>query len=350
MASNSLGLWACRRLPLLRLSSKPSDTISTGCAGEARRIATTATDRPERKPSTVHRTTVEALKDAVNVRGAEELSNRKLFERLQPDEKTMEMLDMHRLGMEKEGRFVRRRWFGYQEPEVSLPRLAFFAGAQSSKSFPSASLPEIGFVGRSNVGKSTLVNQVCGSAAARISDRPGLTQQINFYTARDDFHLVDMPGYGFAFAKEEERVGWQSLIEDYIRNRKTLRRVMVLLDARHGIKANDRDFMDLMDRTRTKYQFVLTKCDLVRRTDLAKRHLLVSQEAASSKHCIPRVMLVSARDGAGLNLLRKEIAHTCSLGQKYLGSYSRKESIARAEYDSQLKIYKETSRSKKRRR
>ncbi|KAJ1666932.1 hypothetical protein EV178_001846 [Coemansia sp. RSA 1646] len=290
------------------------------------------------------------LKGTVNVQNTEELSNRKLFERLQPNAKTLEMLDMYELGMDKQGRYDRKKWFHYSEPMVKLPHLSFFAGAQSSRSFPPSMLPEIGFVGRSNVGKSTLVNQICGSATARISDKPGLTQQINFYTARDDFHLVDMPGYGFAFAKDDDRKAWQELIEDYIRSRKTLRRIMVLLDARHGIKANDRDFMELMDRTKTKYQFILTKCDLVRRIDLAKRHLLISQEAEASRHCIPRVMVVSAHTGGGMNLLRKEIAHTCSLGQKYLTSYARKESIARSEYEEQLKIFKDTSRPKKRRR
>ncbi|KAJ2861725.1 hypothetical protein GGI22_002377 [Coemansia erecta] len=286
----------------------------------------------------------------VDVPSTQELSNRKLFERLQPNGKTMEMLDMYGLGMDKQGRYERKKWFYYKEPEVRLPHLSFFAGAQSSKSFPPTTLPEIGFVGRSNVGKSTLVNKLCGSVAARISDKPGLTRQINFYTARNDFHLVDMPGYGFAFAKDEDRTAWQSLIEEYIGSRKTLRRVMVLLDARHGIKANDRDFMGLMDRTKTKYQFILTKCDLVRRVDLAKRHLLVSQEAEASKYCIPRVMMVSAHGRGGLNLLRKEIAHICSLGQKYLASYARKEAFAREEYDEQLKQYKDTLRPKKRRK
>ncbi|KAI7829107.1 P-loop containing nucleoside triphosphate hydrolase protein, partial [Kickxella alabastrina] len=235
------------------------------------------------------------------------VSNRQLFARLQADPNTIDKLDMLGLGSEKRGRFERKKWFRYDEPDVKLPHISFFAGAQVAASFPAASLPEIGFVGRSNVGKSTLINQICGSSAARVSDKPGMTQQINFYTADNDFHLVDMPGYGFAFAKDDERQAWQPLIESYIRQRKSLRRVMVLLDARHGIKSNDREFMALLDRMRVKYQFILTKCDLVHRIDLAKRHLLVSQEAEKSRNCIPRVMMVSARHGAGLNNLRKEI-------------------------------------------
>ncbi|KAJ2559167.1 hypothetical protein EV175_000465 [Coemansia sp. RSA 1933] len=344
MTRNGTCVLAFLRPPVQRLLGIRSDSSISRAI--ATRNITNVAGQPEGKPNTTHKTTIETLKSTVKVPNKQELSNRKLFERLQPNGKTMEMLDMYELGMEKRGKYDRRKWFSYEEPDVKLPHLSFFAGAQSSKSFPPATLPEIGFVGRSNVGKSTLVNQICGSAAARISDKPGLTQQINFYTARDDFHLVDMPGYGFAFAKDEDRTAWKSLIEDYICNRKTLRRVIVLLDARHGIKTNDRDFMELMDRTKTKYQFVLTKCDLVHRIDLAKRHLLVSQEAEASRNCIPRVMMVSARNKSGLNLLRKEIVHMCSLGQKYLASYARKEAISRTEYDEQLKIYKDTSRLK----
>ncbi|KAJ1723769.1 hypothetical protein LPJ53_001937 [Coemansia erecta] len=305
------------------------------------------------KTAAIHsdlRTLAESLRDTPSAGSPDgQLSNRQLFARLQPDAKTVDKLDMLQLGTEKQGRFERKKWFRYNEPNVKLPHMSFFAGAQAEASFPPASLPEVGFVGRSNVGKSTLVNKLCGSTAARVSDRPGLTQQINFYTAASDFHLVDMPGYGFAYAKDEERQAWKPLIESYIRNRKTLRRVMVLLDARHGIKVNDRDFVALLDRMRVKYQFILTKCDLVHRVDLAKRHLLVSREAENLRNCIPRVMMVSAHGDAGVNELRKELLHTCSLGQKYLADHRKKEVIALTEYEEQLKIFKDTARAKKRR-
>ncbi|KAJ2649185.1 hypothetical protein IWW42_003846 [Coemansia sp. RSA 1085] len=293
-------------------------------------------------------TTVQALQETVHS-NAGDVSNRQLFAQLQPDQKIMDKLDMLQLGREKQGRFVRKKWFRYEEPEVNLPHISFFAGAQTPKSFPEQSLPEVGFVGRSNVGKSSLINRLCGSAAARTSDKPGLTQQVNFYVAGRDFHLVDMPGYGFAYAKEEATLKWPSLIESCIRERKTLRRVMLLLDARHGIKANDREFMEMLDRTNTKFQIVLTKCDLVHRIDLAKRHRLIAMQTAKSRNCIPRVMMVSARSTAGLNELRKEILHTCTLGQKYLASHKKKEAIATADYLEQLKIYRETARPKKRR-
>ncbi|KAJ2852598.1 hypothetical protein IWW36_000227 [Coemansia brasiliensis] len=293
-------------------------------------------------------TSVQALQDTASS-NADGVSNRQLFARLQPDKKIMDKLDMLQLGREKHGRFVRKKWFKYDEPDVKLPHIFFFAGAQTPASFPEQSLPEVGFVGRSNVGKSSLINRLCGSNTARTSDKPGLTQQINFYVAGRDFHLVDMPGYGFAYAKEETTQKWPSLIESCIRERKTLRRVMLLLDARHGIKANDRDFMEMLDRTNTKFQIVLTKCDLVHRIDLAKQHRLISMQTAKSRNCIPRIMMVSALNKAGLNELRKEILHTCTLGQKYLASHKKKEAIATADYMEQLKIYKETARPKKRR-
>ncbi|KAJ1731562.1 hypothetical protein LPJ61_002473 [Coemansia biformis] len=293
-------------------------------------------------------TSVQALQE--QARPDEKVSNRQLFARMQPDRRTVERLDMLRLGSEKQGRFERRRWFRYDEPDVRLPHLHFFAGAKSAASFPPVSLPEVGFVGRSNVGKSTLVNQLCGALAARVSERPGLTQQLNFYTAGSDLHLVDMPGYGFAYAKEGEPEAWLPLIETYIRQRPTLRRVMLLLDARHGIKANDRDFMTLLDGTGTKYQIVLTKCDLVHRTDLAKQHLLIARQTERSKSCIPRVLMVSARQRAGLNDLRKEILHTCSLGLKYLADHKKREATAQAAYLEQLRVFNDTGRSHKRAR
>ncbi|KAJ2779082.1 hypothetical protein H4R18_004210 [Coemansia javaensis] len=289
-------------------------------------------------------TSVQALQESAR----EPASNRRLFARLRPDPRTMERLDMLGLGSEKRGRFERRRWFRYDEPEVRLPRLFFFAGARAAASFPPASLPEIGFVGRSNVGKSTLVNRLCGSLAARVSERPGLTQQLNFYTAGSDLHLVDMPGYGFAFAKDEEAQGWRALVETYVRQRASLRRVMLLLDARHGIKANDREFIGLLEAAGAKYQLVLTKCDLVHRDDLARQHMLVARQAERARNCIPRVLMVSAAQRAGLNELRKEILHTCSLGQKYLADHRRKEAAAQAAYFEQLRIFNDTARRRPR--
>ncbi|KAJ1852809.1 hypothetical protein GGH12_003253 [Coemansia sp. RSA 1822] len=326
---------------LVQRQITPHTPLHVACFGQTRLYSKTS-----KRPSAFE-TTVQALQDTS--RNSEQTSNRQLFAQLQPDRRTLEKLDMLQIGTVKHGRFERKRWFQYNEPHVKLPHIAFFAGAQTPASFPVESLPEVGVVGRSNVGKSTLINQLCGSLTARVSDKPGLTQQINFYTAGRDLHLVDMPGYGFAFAKEEAAKSWLDLIETYVRKRKTLRRVMLLLDARHGIKANDREFMELLDRSNTQFQIVLTKCDLVHRIDLAKRHKLVSMQTEKSRNCIPRVLMVSARERSGLNELRKDILHTCTLGQKYLANHKKLETIALAEYLEQLKIYQDTARAKKRR-
>ncbi|KAJ2617606.1 hypothetical protein H4S08_000247 [Coemansia sp. RSA 1365] len=338
---------------LLRLITPRCWSMQAACCANIQRLSplhTKSSSQQQPPPESKFRTTVEALRETANANESASLSNRKLFSRLRPDEKTIEKLDMLGLGSAKTGRFERKRWFRYEEPPVKLPHIAFFAGAQTASSFPHESLPEVGFVGRSNVGKSTLVNQLCKSVTARISERPGLTQQINFYTAGSDLHLVDMPGYGFAYAKDTTTKSWVPLIESYIRQRKSLRRVMILLDARHGIKFNDREFMALLDSTGTKYQIILTKCDLVHRIDLAKQHMLIAQQTACSQNCIPRIMMVSARNRAGLNDLRKEILHICSLGQKYLGLHKKKEAIAQSEYFEQLKTFNETSRAVRRRR
>ncbi|KAJ2719734.1 hypothetical protein GGI07_005034 [Coemansia sp. Benny D115] len=330
-------------------SNKRQTTAKASAEATETRKAEPRKPTPPRRSPAEFSTTVNTLKSTVKLGEDEHLSNRKLFGRLQPSAKTMDMLDMLGLGTVKQGRFERKKWFRYNEPTVKLPHMSFFAGAQTASSFPEETLPEIGFVGRSNVGKSTLINCLCGSTSARVSDRPGLTQQINFYSSASDFHLVDMPGHGFAYANEDSKKTWLPLIESYIRQRKTLRRIMVLLDARHGIKSCDKEFLALLDSTNTKYQFVLTKCDLVHRIDLAKRHLLVSQEAQKSRNCHERIMMVSARKESGLNELRKEILHACGLGQKHLASHKKREAIAQNEYFEQVKIFKETSRPKKRR-
>ncbi|RKP23060.1 P-loop containing nucleoside triphosphate hydrolase protein [Syncephalis pseudoplumigaleata] len=125
----------------------------------------------------------------------------------------------------------------------------FFAGAKTPASFPPETLPEAAFVGRSNVGKSSLLNALARfTQPARVSDKPGLTQQINFFTAGSHFHLVDMPGYGFAYAKTEAVETWQSTIDAYLSTRQTLKRVYLLIDARHGLKHNDKAFLEKLDQ------------------------------------------------------------------------------------------------------
>ncbi|KAG0238918.1 hypothetical protein BGW42_000079 [Actinomortierella wolfii] len=177
-------------------------------------------------------------------------------------------------------------------------------------------LKEIAVVGRSNVGKSTLLNALTESPnTARVSDKPGLTRQLNFYRCGEKFALVDMPGYGFAFANEEDKRTWSELIGTYVTKRKTLKRIYLMIDARHGLKVADRDFMDLLDKGSTKFQVILTKCDLVPPPDLARRYTTVLEKLKKSyRNAIKdRLIMVSSYTGAGMNNLRKDILWTCNL-------------------------------------
>ncbi|KAF9425074.1 hypothetical protein BGZ94_007861 [Podila epigama] len=171
-------------------------------------------------------------------------------------------------------------------------------------------LQEIAIVGRSNVGKSTMLNTLTESPnTARVSSKPGLTRQLNFYRCGDKFVLVDMPGYGFAFAKEADKVAWKELIEEYLANRKTLKRIYVMIDARHGLKVVDKEFLTMLDSKSKKFQVVLTKCDLVPPPDLARCYMLVQEDLKKNfRHAITdRLLMVSSYTGAGMNNLRKDM-------------------------------------------
>ncbi|KAG0369986.1 hypothetical protein BGZ54_008171 [Gamsiella multidivaricata] len=180
-------------------------------------------------------------------------------------------------------------------------------------------LQEVAIVGRSNVGKSTMLNTLAESPnTARVSSKPGLTRQLNFYRCGLNFILVDMPGYGFAFAKEGDKENWKQLIEEYIATRKALKRIYVMIDARHGLKVADKEFLAMLDSKSKKFQVVLTKCDLISPPDLARCYMLVQEELKSTyRHAIAeRLLMVSSYTGAGMNNLRKDMLFAC--GQKIL--------------------------------
>ncbi|KAF9134591.1 hypothetical protein BGW39_006531 [Mortierella sp. 14UC] len=183
-----------------------------------------------------------------------------------------------------------------------------------------STLPEIAIVGRSNVGKSTMLNTLTESPnTARVSSKPGLTRQLNFYRCGDKFCVVDMPGYGFAFAKEADKEAWKELIEDYLGTRKSLKRIYVMIDARHGLKVADKEFLTMMGKTSSKkFQVVLTKCDLISPPDLARTYMVVQEELKKSfKNAMTdRVLMVSSYTGAGMNTLRKDMLFAC--GQNIL--------------------------------
>jgi len=169
---------------------------------------------------------------------------------------------------------------------------------------------EIALAGRSNVGKSSLINAlVRHNGLARTSNTPGRTQELNYFETdwQPRFYLVDMPGYGFAKAPKEKVEAWTLLVKDYLRGRQTLARVLVLIDSRHGLKAVDNEIMDLLDGAGVTFQVVLTKADKV--TPRALAYVIAATEAALKKHpaAFPEIIATSSDTGLGLETLRTEI-------------------------------------------
>ncbi len=187
----------------------------------------------------------------------------------------------------------------------------FVKGVVAIDGLPNDGKPEIAFAGRSNVGKSSLINALTGrTSLARVSVTPGRTRELNFFTLGKDevFYLVDMPGYGYAKASKAQVKGWTRLIRDYLRGRRELKRVFLLIDARHGLKDNDRETMTLMDEAAISYQAVLTKADKPKAAELAKIIETVAAELAKRPAAYPEVIVTSARTGAGIPELRSAIA------------------------------------------
>ncbi|MBB5753856.1 GTP-binding protein [Prosthecomicrobium pneumaticum] len=168
---------------------------------------------------------------------------------------------------------------------------------------------EIAFAGRSNVGKSSLINAVLGQRGiARTSNTPGRTQELNFFAPDDTLSIVDMPGYGYAEAPKALVARWNRLIEDYLRGRVSLRRVYVLIDSRHGLKANDLETLDRLDKTAVSYQIVLTKADKLKPGEIDRRVAETLKAVARRPAAHPVVLATSSETGEGIDLLRAEIA------------------------------------------
>jgi GTP-binding protein len=186
---------------------------------------------------------------------------------------------------------------------------SFTSAAGSLASLPPMAGPEIAFAGRSNVGKSSLINALTGRRAlARISHTPGRTQELIFFGSAGRLVLVDMPGYGYAAAARSKVSAWTRLIGDYLRGRATLSRVYLLVDARHGLKAIDGTILDTLSLAAVSHEIVLTKCDQVSQADLAER--IAATDAAMRKRpaSFPGLVATSARTGAGIEQLRAAIA------------------------------------------
>ncbi|MBS1024768.1 ribosome biogenesis GTP-binding protein YihA/YsxC [Gluconobacter cerinus] len=185
----------------------------------------------------------------------------------------------------------------------------FFFGSQKIDQLPPVGRPEVAFAGRSNVGKSSIINALTGRRAlARASSEPGRTKQLNFFNLADRISLVDMPGYGFAKAAKSVKEDWQNMMFAYLRGRTTLARVILLLDARIEIKQSDRDVMDLLGRAAVVFQIVLTKCDQVRPTVLKAKIAEVEAIALKQAAAYPRIVCTSSQTGEGIEDLRAEIA------------------------------------------
>lgn len=174
---------------------------------------------------------------------------------------------------------------------------------------PPPGVPEIAVAGRSNVGKSSLVNALSGHRAlARASGQPGRTQQLILFDIAERLILVDMPGYGYAEAPKTLKAGWQGLMFEYLRGRPSLRRALLLLDARIEVKASDLAAMDLLDRAAVTYQLVLTKADALRPQALAAKRAVIERLARARPAAYPEVLTTSSRTGLGIPELRAAIA------------------------------------------
>ena len=185
----------------------------------------------------------------------------------------------------------------------------FVAGAASIESLPPFGLPEIAFAGRSNVGKSSLVNALTGrNTLAKVSSRPGHTRQVNFFDLGGRLCLVDLPGYGFAQVAKSMKAAWQDLAAAYLRGRPTLARICLLIDARHGLKDSDRETMRSLDSAAVVYQIVLTKADLAKPAELETA--LQRIRAVLNRHpaAHPEAMVTSSETGRGIAELRAGLA------------------------------------------
>lgn len=189
-------------------------------------------------------------------------------------------------------------------------RIEFLKSAPALEHLPAPIVPEVAFAGRSNVGKSSLINALTNrKALARTSVTPGRTQELNFFDVGDPltFRLVDMPGYGFAKAPKDMVRKWRYLVNDFLRGRQVLKRALVLIDARHGIKDVDREILEMLDKAAVGYRIVLTKADKIKASELADVTERTIAEARKRPAAHPEIIATSSEKGMGIPELRAAV-------------------------------------------
>lgn len=179
----------------------------------------------------------------------------------------------------------------------------FVAGAAKFEQIPFSNIPEVAFAGRSNVGKSSLINALVGRVCARVSKTPGRTQQINFFSLGNKISLADLPGYGYAVVSKEMRVSWNDLIVRYLKSRKNLKRIFLLIDSRRGITNYDNEIMELLNNFGLIYQIVLTKVDKISE-DISNS---IKQELEKHPAAFPEIISTSSRNNLGIRELQNAI-------------------------------------------
>jgi GTP-binding protein len=194
--------------------------------------------------------------------------------------------------------------------------VSFLKSAPELKFLPDPTAPEIAFAGRSNVGKSSLLNRLTNrTGLARTSNTPGRTQELNIFEVGDParLRLVDMPGYGFARAPRELTRKWRFLVNDYLRGRQVLKRTLLLIDSRHGIKEIDRELMKMLDDAAVSYRLVLTKADKVKATALDEVTRRTAEEARKHPAAHPEIIATSSEKGLGMDRLRAAVLEAAQL-------------------------------------